>query len=175
MREKRDDEFTDFVVEHGPRLLRTACLLTGDGHLGEDLMQTSLAKVYGSWARVSAADHPAAYVRRLMVDAQLSWLRRLTNTERVVETFPDRGTEDFSAAHAETDRMRTALLSLSPRVRTAVVLRFVDDLSQAETARLLGCSRSTVNYHVTRGLTGLRAQLGADRRDDRTPMSRSHQ
>ena len=174
MRDQRNDEVTHFVVDHGAGLLRTACLLTGDGHSGEDLLQTSLAKAYGSWAKVSAADHPVAYVRRLMVNAHLSWLRRLTNTERVVETVPDRGTGDFSAAHAETDQMRTALLGLSPRVRTAVVLRYFDDLSEAETARLMGCSRSTVNNHVTRGLATLRADLGADPGVDRTPMSRSH-
>ena len=92
MRDQRNDEFTDFVVDHGARLLRTACLLTGDRHSGEDLLQTSLAKAYGSWAKVSAADHPGAYVRRLMVNAHLSWLRRLPNTERVVETIPDGGT-----------------------------------------------------------------------------------
>jgi RNA polymerase sigma-70 factor (sigma-E family) len=174
VREERDDEFTDFVVEHGPRLLRTACLLTGDGHLGEDLLQTALAKAYGSWAKVAAADHPSAYVRRLMVNAHLSWLRRLTNTERVLETFPDRPIGDFSAAHAETDRMRTALLGLSPRVRTAVVLRYLDDLSEAETARVMRCSRSTVNNHVTRGLAALRTLLEPGRDDDRTPTSRSH-
>ncbi len=175
MRDQRNDEFTDFVVDHGARLLRTACLLTGDGHSGEDLLQTSLAKAYGSWAKVSAADHPVAYVRRLMVNAHLSWLRRLTNTERVVETFPDRGTGDFSAAHAETDQMRTALLRLSPRVRTAVVLRYFDDLSEAETARLMGCSRSTVNNHVSRGLAALRDLLAPGRDDDLTPASRRHQ
>ena len=71
------------------RLLRTACLVTGDAHLGEDLLQTALAKAYGSWAKVRAADHPVAYVRRLMINAHLSWLRRLTNTERVLETFHD--------------------------------------------------------------------------------------
>ena len=111
MREQRDDEFTDFVVEHGPRLLRTACLLTGDGHLGEDLLQTALAKAYGAWAKVAEADHPGAYVRRLMVNTHLSWLRRLTNTERVLETFPDRA--DRRLLRPPTPRpteMRTALL-----------------------------------------------------------------
>jgi RNA polymerase sigma-70 factor (sigma-E family) len=174
VRERRDDEFTDFVVEHGPRLLRTACLLTGDGHLGEDLLQTALAKAYGSWAKVSTADHPGAYVRRLMVNAHLSWLCRLTNTERVLETIPDRPTGDFSAAHAESDRMRTALLGLSPRARAAVVLRYFEDLSEEETARVMGCSRSTVNNHVTRGLAALRGLLDPAGDDDRTPTSRSH-
>jgi len=56
--DQRDDEFTDFVAEHGARLLRTACLVTGDPHLGEDLAQTALAKAFGSWAKVRCADNP---------------------------------------------------------------------------------------------------------------------
>ena len=159
MTDHRDAEFTDFVADHGGQLLRTACLVTGDTHLGEDLLQTALAKAYGSWGRVRDADHPVAYVRRLMINAHLSWLRRLTNTERPLERFPDSGSADHQAAHAETDEMRRALLQLSPRVRTAVVLRYFDDLSEADTAALMGCSRSTVNNHVTRGLAALRALL----------------
>jgi RNA polymerase sigma-70 factor (sigma-E family) len=157
--DQRDDEFTDFVVDHGAQLLRTACLVTGDSHLGEDLLQTALAKAYGAWPKVREADHPVAYVRRLMINTHLSWVRRLTNTERPLERFPDSGSADHQAAHAETDEMRRALLRLSPRVRTAVVLRYFDDLSEADTAALMGCSRSTVNNHVTRGLAALRALL----------------
>jgi RNA polymerase sigma-70 factor (sigma-E family) len=159
VRDPRDDEFTDFVVGHGAQLLRTACLVTGDRHLGEDLLQTALAKAYGSWSKVRRADHPLAYVRRLMINAHLSWARRLMNTERVIETMPDRADGDLQAAHADSDEMRAALLTLSPRVRAAVVLRFFDDLSEAGTAQVMGCSRSTVNNHVTRGLAALRALL----------------
>ena len=170
MTDHTDAEFTDFVADHGGQLLRTACLVTGDAHLGEDLLQTALAKAYGSWAKVRRADHPAAYVRRLMINAHLSWVRRLTNTEQVLTTFPDVGSGDPQNAHAETDEMRRALLRLSPRVRTAVVLRYFDDLTEAETARLMGCSRSTVNNHVTRGLAALRTLLAPS--DDLTPASR---
>ena len=168
MSDQRDDEFTDFVADHGARLLRTACLVTGDSHLGEDLVQTALAKAYGSWAKVRQADQPVAYVRRLMINTHLSWVRRLTNTERPLERFPDAGTGDHQTAHAETDEMRQALLRLSPRVRAAVVLRYFEDLSEADTAQLMGCSRSTVNNHVTRGLAALRDLLAAGR-DDLTP------
>jgi RNA polymerase sigma-70 factor (sigma-E family) len=156
----KDDEFTDFVVDHGAQMLRTACLITGDAHLGEDLVQTALAKAYGSWSNVQRADHPAAYVRRLMINTHLSWLRRLTSTERVLETFPDHGgSGDLQATHADSDEVRRALMSLSPRARAAVVLRYFDDLSEADTAALMGCSRSTVNNHVTGGLAALRALL----------------
>ena len=174
MTQHKDAEFTDFVADHGGRLLRTASLVTGDAHLGEDLLQTALAKAYGSWAKVRAADHPVAYVRRLMVNAHLSWVRRLTHTERPLERFPDSGSGDHQSAHADTDEMRRALLRLSPRVRTAVVLRYFEDLSEADTAALMGCSRSTVNNHVSRGLAVLRgllasgvADLPADQRSRR--------
>src|SRR5829696_5082750 len=163
--DQRDAEFTDFVADHGGQLLRTAFLVTGDPYRGEDLLQTALAKAYGSWAKVRRADHPVAYVRRLMINAHLSWARRLSNTERVHETFSDVGTGDLQTAQAERDEMRQTLLQLSPRVRTAVVLRYFDDLSEAETAELMGCSRSTVNNHVSRGLAALRGLL-APREDD---------
>jgi len=157
---QRDDEFTAFVVEHGAQLLRTACLMAGDRGLGEDLTQTTLAKAYGAWAKVHSADEPIAYVRRILVNSHLSWRRRLMSTEQVVETLPDRGGgSDHQTAHAESDEVRRALLQLSPRVRTAVVLRYFDDLSEAETARLMGCSVSTVGNHVTKGLAALRTLL----------------
>ena len=175
MTEHRDAEFTDFVADHGGQLLRTACLVTGDAHLGEDLLQTALAKAYGSWDKVRRADHPVAYVRRLMINAHLSWLRRLTNTERAHESFSDVATGDLQLAQAERDEMRQALLRLSPRVRTAVVLRYFDDLSEAETAQLMGCSRSTVNNHVSRGLAALRGLLAPGQDDDLTSASRRHQ
>jgi RNA polymerase sigma-70 factor (sigma-E family) len=171
--QNRDAEFTDFVADHGRQLLRTACLVTGEPHLGEDLLQTALAKAYGSWDKVSRADHPVAYVRRLMINAHLSWVRRLASTEQVLETLPDVGTADHQSAHAETDELRRALLGLSLRVRTAVVLRFFEDLSEADTAQLMGCSRSTVNNHVTRGLAALRVLLSPA--DELSAASRRNQ
>jgi RNA polymerase sigma-70 factor (sigma-E family) len=171
--DQRDAEFTDFVAAHGGQLLRTACLVTGEAHLGEDLLQTALAKAYGSWPKVRAADHPVAYVRRLMINAHLSWVRRLSSTEQVIETLPELGSGDLQSAHADSDEMRRALLGLSLRVRTAVVLRYFEDLSEADTAALMGCSRSTVNNHVTRGLAALRVLLAPG--DDLSPASRRHQ
>jgi RNA polymerase sigma-70 factor (sigma-E family) len=155
-----DHGFTDFVRDHGGALLRTASLLTADRARGEDLTQTALARAYAHWPRVQQADDPVAYVRKLLVNSHLSWLRRLTNTEQVIESVPDRAdAADLQAAHAQADELRTALRELSPRVRTAVVLRYFDDLSEAETARLMGCSTKTVNNSVGRGLAVLRALL----------------
>jgi RNA polymerase sigma-70 factor (sigma-E family) len=167
MSDQRDEEFTSFVVERGAALLRTACLMTGDRQHGEDLVQTALAKAYGSWSKVRAADEPMAYVRRIMVNSHLSRLRRFMSGERVIEVVPDRGTGDAQDAHADRDEMRRALMQLSPRVRTAVVLRYFEDLSEAETARVMACSASTVNNHVSRGLAALRALL----RPESTPST----
>jgi RNA polymerase sigma-70 factor (sigma-E family) len=172
MRDERDEEFTAFVRDHGASLLRTAVLLTGERSLGEDLVQTALARAYGKWSRVSHADVPAAYVRRLMVNSHLSWRRRLTSGEQVLASVPDRGGAHDQDRIAATEDLRRALLQLSPRMRTAVVLRYFEDLSQAETARLMGCAVSTVNNHVTRGLAVLRELLGPQHENDMTPTTR---
>ena len=160
MARRSDEAFSEFVRAHGPTLLRTARLLAGDRTRGEDLAQTALARAYAQWSKVENADAPLAYVRKLLVNSHLSWRRLLTNTEQVIETVPDQADGvDLQARHAAADEMRAALLQLSPRVRTAVVLRYFDDLSEAETARLMGCSTSTVNKHVGTGLRTLRALL----------------
>ena len=172
----QDEDFTAFVRAHGPALLRTASLLTGDRGRGEDLVQTALARAYAHWSKVERADVPIAYVRRLLINSHLSWRRLLSSTEQVIETVPDRGDgTDLQASHAATDEMRRALAHLTPRVRTAVVLRYFDDLSEAETAELMGCSRSTVNNHVSRGLAALRGLLAPQEDDYRTPASGRHQ
>jgi RNA polymerase sigma-70 factor (sigma-E family) len=160
---RRDAAFTEFVLAHGPSLLRTARLLTGDRVQGEDLAQTALARAYAQWSKVERADAPAAYVRRLLVNSHLSWRRLLSSTEQVIEAVPDRADgSDLQATHAAADEMRAALAQLTPRVRTAVVLRYFDDLSEAETARLMDCSPSTVNKHVGKGLATLRTLLVGD-------------
>lgn len=171
----RDEEFTTFVVGCGAQLLRTAYLVTGDRGLAEDLVQTALAKAYGGWSKVCRADDPIAYVRRIMVNSHLSWRRRRPSTEQVVDTVPELGGGDHQARVADSDELRCALLQLSPRVRTAVVLRYFDDHSEAETARLMGCSPATVNNHVSRGLATLRTLLtpGAGQVLAHTPRSLS--
>ncbi|MFQ1003385.1 SigE family RNA polymerase sigma factor [Modestobacter sp. SSW1-42] len=167
-----DDEFTAFARSENAALMRTAWLLTGDRGLAEDLVQSALTRAYGKWSRVQRADDRSAYVHRLMINTHLNWRRRLTNTETVVESVPDRSTADHQADHAARDEMRTALAQLSPRVRTAVVLRYFEDRSEAETAQLMRCSVSTVNSHVTRGLSVLRGLLAQPSPDDLSTLSR---
>ena len=156
-----DDGFTDFVVDVEARLLRTAYLLTGDHGHAEDLVQTALVKAHRNWAKVQRADSPTAYVRRILVTSHVSWRRRMSTSEQVIETVPDRPGDDLQARQATSDLVRTALAELSPRVRAVVVLRWFEDLTEVETARVLGCSTSTVSTHAARGLATLRRHLDA--------------
>jgi RNA polymerase sigma-70 factor (sigma-E family) len=167
------EAFSTFVVDHERRLLGVALLLTGDRGLAEDLLQTALLTTYRHWARVSRADSPLAYVRRVLVNTHLSWRRRLMSTEQVLEVIPDRGGGDPQTTHAVEADIRQALATLSPRVRAVLVLRYFEDLTERETAELLGCSASTVNTHATRGLAALRRTLSPN--DDAVATPRKGQ
>jgi RNA polymerase sigma-70 factor (sigma-E family) len=162
--------FTRFVVDHERRLLRTAYLLTGDVGHAQDLLQTVLATTYRHWSRVCRTDHPAAYVRRVMVNAHVSWRRRLSSGERVTDVIPDGAGEDLQAAHAVKDEVRRALLQLSPRARAVLVLRYFEDLTEPETARILGCSVSSVSTHAARGLAAMRIHLAGSEGTVATPL-----
>ena len=160
MRAEETQGFTDFVSAEQAPLLRLAVLLTGDRGQAEDLVQTALMKIYRHWARISSSGKPSAYVRRVMVTTNTSWHRRLSSTEQVIDVVPDRA--DPRAVHEQEDEeLRHALRGLPPRMRTAVVLRYYEDLSEQRTAELMGCSASTVNTQTARGLVRLRASLAS--------------
>ena len=160
MREDDEQAFSDFVSREQAGLLRLAVLLAGDRGHAEDLVQTALIKAYRHWSRISAAGPPTAYVRRVVVTSHTSWRRRLSTTEQVVEVLPDR--PDSSPGMPDPDEeLRTALRSLPPRMRTAVVLRYYADLSVQQTAEAMGCSASAVDTQTSRGLARLRAALTA--------------
>jgi RNA polymerase sigma-70 factor (sigma-E family) len=159
MRTSDEDAFRDFVVGRSPSYLRTAFLLTGDWGHAEDLLQTSLAKVYRAWGRLRDHDNLDAYVRRVMVNTQTSWWRRAWKGEQPTGTLPDRPGPDATATTDDRDRLRRALLTLPARQRAVVVLRHYEDQSEAEVARLLGCSAGTVKSQCARGLAKLRAAL----------------
>jgi RNA polymerase sigma-70 factor (sigma-E family) len=158
MRTEDRASFTEFVRAEQAALLRLAVLLTGDRGRAEDLVQTALMACYRHWPRIVAKGPPSAYVRRALVTAQISWRRRLSSTEQVMDRLPDEA--DPAAQHEPADEdLRQALLDLPARMRTAVVLRYVEDLSEQRTAELMGCSASTVSTQTARGLDRLRAFL----------------
>ncbi|WP_245161118.1 SigE family RNA polymerase sigma factor [Blastococcus sp. CT_GayMR16] len=160
MRTEDSQSFTEFVSAEQAGLLRLAILLAGDRGHAEDLVQIALMKSYRHWARISRSGTPSAYVRRVLVTSHTSWRRRLSTTEQVMETLPERA-GPLGIPDAEDEELRRALRALPPRMRTALVLRFYEDLSEQRTADLMGCSASTVNTQTTRGLTRLRDALSA--------------
>jgi RNA polymerase sigma-70 factor (sigma-E family) len=153
------ESFDDFVATRSTRLLRTAYLLTHHRALAEDLVQTSLAKAWFSWGRIEG--RPEAYVRRIMVNTYSSWWRRRWNGEEATADLPERGAgqgfrpgEDVRVDD-RTDLWR-ALARLPRRQRAVVVLRFYEDLSEAETAEIMQCSVGTVKSQASRALAKLR-------------------
>lgn len=158
MRTEDDETFTEFVSAQQAGLLRLAVLLAGDRGHAEDLVQIALMKAYRHWSRISRSGPPSAYVRRVLVTTHTSWRRRLSTTEQVMETLPDRA-DPTAAPDEEDEELRRALRALPPRMRSAVVLRYFEDLSEQGTADLMGCSASTVNTQTARGLARLRTSL----------------
>ena len=162
--------FGEYVAARSPSLLRTAYLLTGSQADAEDLLQASLAKTFLSWNRVRDREALDGYVRRIMVNTRTSWWRRRRVDERPAEHLPDRPGRDLTADLDLHDALWSALATLPNRQRTTVVLRYYEDLSEAETARVLGVSIGTVKSTTSRALTTLRAEAGLKDTDPRTML-----
>ncbi|MBZ5737549.1 SigE family RNA polymerase sigma factor [Nocardioides sp. GBK3QG-3] len=146
-------EFDDFVAARSTGLLRTAYLLTRDHALAEDLLQTALTKAWFSWSRIQGDPEP--YVRKILVNTFASWWRRKWNGEHAHADVPE---PEPPASSGDDDRhdLWTAMGRLPRRQRAVIVLRFVEDLSEAETARLLGISPGTVKSQTSKALAKLR-------------------
>lgn len=157
-------EFTDFVHAHSPALLRLAYYLTADRGLAEDLLQVTLTKTYLYWGRITTRDAVHAYARTTMVRTATAWWRRKSwRAEQVRDVVPDSTATrepDRSGEIDERERVLAAVRGLPARQRAVVALRFLEDYSEAETARLLGCSPGTVKSHSSRALKHLRRTLG---------------
>jgi RNA polymerase sigma-70 factor (sigma-E family) len=146
--------FEEFVAAASPRLLRTAFLLTRDAGHAEDLLQTVLAKAWRSWRRVSGDPEP--YVRRIMVNTHATWWRRRWRREEPAGELPESIGEPEQHAVDERDWLWQALGRLPSRQRAVVVLRFYEDLTEAQVAELLGCSVGTVKSQASKALAKLR-------------------
>jgi RNA polymerase sigma-70 factor (sigma-E family) len=147
--------FEDFVVARSRQLQRTAYLLTRDHHLAQDLVQTTYAKVWPAWTRIRDGD-PEAYVRRVMINTHTSWWRRKWRGEKPTQELPDDGRPGDEGRVDDRAGLMAALGRLPPRQRAVVVLRYFEDLSEPETARVLGCSPGTVKSQASRALAKLR-------------------
>jgi RNA polymerase sigma-70 factor (sigma-E family) len=137
--------------------------MVGDVALAQDLVQEALTKTYVAWPRLRDVSNAEAYTRRAITTTAISWFRRKGwNAERSTDRPPDRPSLDHAEAVATSTSLWEALQELPPRQRVAVVLRFYDDLTEAQTAAAMGCAVGTVKSQVFAALTKLRAQLGAD-------------
>jgi RNA polymerase sigma-70 factor (sigma-E family) len=165
--DERDAEFVAFTTAHRDDLLRTATLLcAGDAATAEDLVQTTLTRLYLSWAKVRAAQSRLAYARASLTNAFIDEMRR---AHRRRETYPAQAPPAGEVTDDPDVDLRRAILAalatLGPRQRAVVVLRHWHDLDVDQTARLLGCSPGTVKSQNARALAHLRDALEVVDRD----------
>jgi len=152
------EDFARFVDLRQRSLLRSAWLLTGDWALAEDLVQTALARTWLRWERVIRRDDPEIYVRRVLVSTWINWSRRKWRGERTAVELPDGPAPGDLESEAITRvAVRGALGSLTDRQRAVLVLRVFDDLTEVQTAAVLGCAVGTVKSTMSQALTRLRA------------------
>ncbi|MER7206636.1 SigE family RNA polymerase sigma factor [Streptosporangium sp. NPDC000239] len=155
--ESAEEHFRDFVTSRWQAMLRTAYLLTGDHGRAEDLLQTALVRTHRRWNRI---DDPELYTRRVLANLNISWWRRRRITEHLTGTVPETAVQDPHTGYETRDALWTAMLTLPPRMRAVLVLRYFEDLPEAEVARTLGCSLGTVKSQASRGLERLRGHPG---------------
>ncbi|MGW2638563.1 SigE family RNA polymerase sigma factor [Streptomyces sp. NPDC001348] len=159
MTDESHGDFAEFARAAWPRLVRTAHMLTGDFHEAEDLVQTTLAKVYARWRRIPR-DEVDLYVRRALVNNNLSRIRKRRVAHLLMPFLPETSHRSHSG-HADSVEHRAALAqalaALPSRQRAVMVLRYFDDLSDQDIATVLNCSLGTVKTHARRGLAALRA------------------
>ncbi|MET8263228.1 SigE family RNA polymerase sigma factor [Micromonospora arida] len=157
-----EEQFREFVAARSAALLRTAYLLTGDWATAEDLLQTALTKTYLAWKRLGGIEAVEPYARRVMVNTSTSWWRRRWHGERPTEVLPERAGVDEIEQQLDRDLLWRHLRELPNRQRAVLVLRYYEDMSEAQTAAMLDISPGTVKSQASRALATLRRRLGAD-------------
>lgn len=158
----KDAEFSDWMAARQPALLRTAYLLAGDHHGAEDLVQNTLAKVYLNWHKVRDPKTINGYARRILVNEHNSlwrraWKKRETPSDEAPEWLATHDTYDVGHGTALWELVAT----LPRKQRAAVVLRYYEELTEAETAEVLGCSVGNVKSQTSRALSTLREKAPA--------------
>jgi RNA polymerase sigma-70 factor (sigma-E family) len=149
------EDFSAFAAARWPGLVRLAFGLTGDRWAAEDIAQATLARTYVAWRRVSRADDPDAYLRRILVNTSNRRFRRHRVTEQPGDP-PETAVEDPADLVGERAALLAALRQLPPRQRAVVVLRYWEDLTDAQIGAALGCSPGTVRSQLSRALAKLR-------------------
>lgn len=168
----RRDEFAEFVTARSPALHRAAYLMVGDASLAQDLVQEALVKTYAAWPRLRAKHNAEAYCRKAITTTAITWFRRRSWQERPTEHLPHVG--DVPAHDdgvAQSQWLWDGLQRLPVRQRAAIVLRYYEDLTEAQTAEAMGCAVGTVKSQVSAGIAKLRDHLGDAADDDLLPLT----
>ncbi|WP_329105399.1 SigE family RNA polymerase sigma factor [Micromonospora sp. NBC_01699] len=155
--------FAEFADTRLGPLLRYAVLLTGDPHLAQDLVQETMVRVQLNWRRVVRADSPERYVRRMLTNQYFDWQRGTWFKRVLLRADPEEAVApvrpDHAQLSADRDQVWGWVMRLPRRQRAALVLRFYEDLPDAEIADILGCAVGTVRASISRALAALRAEL----------------
>lgn len=151
----RHDRFREFVLARQQALMRTAYLLTGDAHLAEDLLQSVLANVIRQWPKLDRTGNPEAYTRKALVNQYISWKRR-ARPELPSAHPPEEGVSHDDAT-LNRIMLARALAELTRKQRAVIVLRFWEDMTEAQTAEALGCTVGTVKSQTHHALARLRS------------------
>ncbi|MFF3671074.1 SigE family RNA polymerase sigma factor [Microtetraspora malaysiensis] len=152
-----DSRFADFVAARADALLRYGYVLSGDPHDAADLTQEALLRLHRAWSRVYRKDNPESYTRMIMVRLHVSvWRRR--RRERLFWELPDQVSLDTLPSETEQDLWQ-AMKGLPRKQRAVLVLRYYEQLTDAEIATVLGVSRGTVRSHASLGLSKLRSSV----------------
>lgn len=155
--------FAEFVAARSGALHRAAYLMVGDVGLAQDLVQESLTKTYVAWPRLRNPHAAEAYTRKVITTTAITWFRKLSwNAERVTATVPETAADGHADGLVARQALLAALAKLPPRQRAVIVLRYYEDLSERQTAELLGCAVGTVKSQASAGLVRLRDLMGDD-------------
>lgn len=159
---QRDEDFTVFVEQCSTRLLRYCYLLTGNQADADDLLQASLLKTYQTWDRIRQPAAAERYTKQIAARQHVSTWRTVGRRERPTDVLPEPDPVPAGLDLGEKAEMWQALQGLGERQRTVVVLRYFEDLTEADIAHAMGTSVGTVKSQLHRGLAHLRAELAAN-------------
>ena len=156
-----EQDFVDFVAARWTPLYRLAYLLTASPTAAEDLLQTTFEKAYGSWSRISRMEFPEAYMRRMLTNALVSSRRRAWLREVSSDSVPEAVGETIEVGVLDRSLLWPLVCALPVRQRAVIVLRYYEDLSEAQIADVLGCAPGTVKSQTSAAMKALRRALAA--------------
>jgi RNA polymerase sigma-70 factor (sigma-E family) len=156
-----EQDFVEFVAARWTSLYRLAYLLTASPTAAEDLLQTTFEKTYASWPRISRMEFPEAYVRRMLANALVSSRRRAWLREVSSDSVPEAAGEAIEVGVLDRSLLWPLVCALPVRQRAVIVLRYYEDLTEAQIADLLGCAPGTVKSQTSAAMKALRRALSA--------------